>query len=88
MIIIDEVTITHRTCGFEMRLPLSAFATNAVGSLYDRSLQCPICGNEMDSSVRSDLMHLAYRVDAIRSFSKDGHEDASSHGWEILISLD
>jgi len=84
----DKVTIIHRTCGFEMRLPLSAFATNAVGSLYDRCIQCPICGNEVDSSVRSDLMHLANRLDAIRNFSQDGHEDASSRGWAILISLD
>lgn len=84
----DSVTIVHRTCGFEMTLPLSAFATNSVGSLYDRSLQCPICGNEIDRSVRSDLMHIAHRLDAIRNFSQDGREDASSRGWEILITLD
>ena len=84
----DKVTIIHRTCGFEMRLPLRAFATNTVGSLYDRSLQCPICGNEVDSSVRSDLMHLAFRLDAIRNFSHDGREDASPRDWEIVISLD
>lgn len=88
MIIMDRVTILHRTCGFEMTLPLNAFATNSVGSLYDRSLQCPICGNEIDSSVRSDLMHLAYRLDAIRGFSQDGSESASSRGWEIRITLD